>query len=263
MGASDDRVCRGAQWPSRRWRAQGVKVIDQDVQRETLDTKMYVNLAEIAPCNALASGVLPLVTNGHLANLGLYHRELDSRYLDGLRVHVPTEGGGRPAGRRRRLSRPRTKTTKCEWSATRARTDPTFKRASPRSGPPAPSSWTTPTRSVPYFPVGHHTTSTARLLHGSAPPRSRQMPREEERVHHRLPCREGPQCSQREGPRTHARRRRRRRTAEVQTGGTVGWSGVSACGVALYTTHVETKGVCARAERGMPVGAARKPKRLT
>ena len=44
----------------------------------------------------------------------------------------------------------------------------------------------------------------------------------------------------------------------------------SACGVAFGytrdTTHVgtvETKGVCARAERGMPVGAARKPKRLT
>ena len=53
------------------------------------------------------------------------------------------------------------------------------------------------------------------------------------------------------------------RTAEVQAGGSVGWSGVSACGVALYTAHVETKGVCARAERGMPVGAARKPKRLT
>ena len=56
------------------------------------------------------------------------------------------------------------------------------------------------------------------------------------------------------------------RTAEVQTGGTgrmVRASGVSACGVALYTAHVERKGVCARAERGMPVGAARKPKRLT
>ena len=55
-----------------------LKIIDQDVHRETPDTKFYINLVKIAPCNATASGVLPIVTCGQLANLGVYHRELDT-----------------------------------------------------------------------------------------------------------------------------------------------------------------------------------------
>jgi hypothetical protein len=41
-------------------------VIDQDVHRETPDTKMYMNLVKIAPCNATADGVLPTITNYNL-----------------------------------------------------------------------------------------------------------------------------------------------------------------------------------------------------